>query len=83
VVHYAHKPPLPVVSSADVIRILEGVGYRRDRQVGSHITLTHPLPDHRNVVVPVRREVGKGLLRAIIRQAGMSVAEFDARWRNL
>lgn len=69
-------PPLPVASSAEVIRVLERVGYRRQRQAGSHITMVNPSQGFRNVVVPQRKEMRKGTLRAIIRQADLTVEQF-------
>jgi len=47
-----------------------------DRQKGSHMVLRAAAPPHRRIVVPDHREVAKGTLRAILRQAGISVDEF-------
>jgi predicted RNA binding protein YcfA (HicA-like mRNA interferase family) len=47
-----------------------------DRQRGSHMVLRTAAPPHRRLVVPDHREVAKGTLRAILRQAGISVDEF-------
>ncbi len=45
-------------------------------QRGSHIALRRDgLPPNR-VVVPAHKELKKGMLRAIIRQAGLTVDEF-------
>jgi len=67
---------LPVVSGRRVVRVLEKAGYEVDRQRGSHIVLRHSRPPHRRVVVPDHREVARGTLRAILRNAGLSVEEF-------
>jgi len=50
-----------------------------DRQSGGHIIMARdePLPA-RTVVVPNHKEIKKGALRAIIRQAGLTVDEFNA-----
>jgi predicted RNA binding protein YcfA (HicA-like mRNA interferase family) len=69
---------LPRVSGREVVRALQEVGYERDRQRGSHIVLRQTVPPHRRITVPDHREVAKGTLRAIIRQAGLSVDEFKA-----
>jgi predicted RNA binding protein YcfA (HicA-like mRNA interferase family) len=61
-----------------VIRALQEIGYERDRQRGSHIVLRQTVPPHRRITVPDHREVAKGTLRAIIRQAGLTVDEFKA-----
>ncbi|NUQ64682.1 MAG: type II toxin-antitoxin system HicA family toxin [Pirellulales bacterium] len=67
---------LPRVSGREVVRALQKIGYAQDRQRGSHIVLRHVDPPHRRLTVPDHQEVAKGTLRAIIRQAGLTVEEF-------
>jgi predicted RNA binding protein YcfA (HicA-like mRNA interferase family) len=67
---------LPRISGREVIKALEKVGYAFDYQRGSHMTLRHADPPHRRLTVPDHREVAKGTLRAIIREAGLTVNEF-------
>jgi predicted RNA binding protein YcfA (HicA-like mRNA interferase family) len=67
---------LPRIAGREVVAALAKVGYQFDRQRGSHIVLRHPAPPHRRLVVPDHAEVAKGTLRAIIREAGLSVDEF-------
>ena len=67
---------LPVVSGREMVRALERIGYVLDRHRGSHIILRQPHPPHRRLTIPDHKEVAKGTLRAIIRQAGLTVAEF-------
>jgi predicted RNA binding protein YcfA (HicA-like mRNA interferase family) len=65
---------LPVVSGKQVIKALLRLGYYvRDRE-NSHVHLRHPsrLP----LTVPDHREVARGTLRTIIRDAGLSKDEF-------
>ena len=69
--------PLPVVSGRDVVRAMAKIGYEVDRQRGSHIILRHPNPPHRRLTVPDHREVAKGTLRSLIREAGLNVEEFE------
>ena len=69
---------LPRVSGREVVRALRKAGYERDRQRGSHIVLRQTAPPHRRITGPDHREVAKGTLRAIIRQAGLTVDEFTA-----
>jgi predicted RNA binding protein YcfA (HicA-like mRNA interferase family) len=69
---------LPRVSGREVVKALRKVGYERDRQRGSHIVLRQKVPAHRRITVPDHKEVAKGTLRAIIRQAGLTVDEFKA-----
>ena len=69
---------IPVVSGHEAVRALGRVGYRLDRQRGSHLILRHQNPPHRRLTVPDHRELAKGTLRAIIRQAGLTVDGFVA-----
>lgn len=69
---------LPQVSGRQVVSALAKLGYERDRQNGSHIVLRQAAYPHRRLVVPDHKEVAKGTLRAIIRQAGLTVEEFNA-----
>ena len=64
---------LPTVPSGELIRALERGGFEQVRQRGSHVRLRHP--DGRVVTVSVHsgREVGKGLLRKILRDAELTV----------
>jgi predicted RNA binding protein YcfA (HicA-like mRNA interferase family) len=56
---------------------LAKIGYFIDHQTGSHIILRQENPPHRRLTVPDHREIAKGTLRAIIRQAGLTVNEFE------
>ena len=67
---------LPVLSGQELCKILAKVGYRIDHQTGSHIILRNENPPHRRLTVPMHREIAKGTLRAIIRQAGLNRSEF-------
>ena len=69
---------LPRVSGREVVKALLQIGYEQDRQRGSHIILRQVAAPHRRLVVPDHSEVAKGTLRAIIRQAGLTVDEFKA-----
>lgn len=60
----------------DVVKALSKIGYEVDHQTGSHIILRQKEEPHRRLTVPKHREIAKGTLRAIIRQAGLTVEEF-------
>jgi predicted RNA binding protein YcfA (HicA-like mRNA interferase family) len=70
---------LPSATAARVIRALGKAGFEVARVVGSHHILAHRDDPTRILVVP--RHSGKdlkpGTLRAVIRQAGLSVKEFN------
>jgi predicted RNA binding protein YcfA (HicA-like mRNA interferase family) len=69
---------LPVVNGRQVIRALMRAGFVVDRIAGSHYVLAHPQDLRRTVTVPVHagRDLKRGTLRSIIRQAGFTVEEF-------
>ncbi|WP_349256331.1 MULTISPECIES: type II toxin-antitoxin system HicA family toxin [Rubrivirga] len=69
---------LPVVSGRAVAEALAKLGYEFDRQKGSHMVLRQSAAPHRRAVVPDHKEVAKGTLRSIIREAGLTVDEFRA-----
>jgi predicted RNA binding protein YcfA (HicA-like mRNA interferase family) len=68
---------LPVVSGREVVKALEKIGYIVDRQRGSHMILRQQAPPHRRLTVPDHKQAAKGTLRAIIREAGLTVEEFN------
>ena len=68
---------LPVLSGHDVIKILKKIGFEEKRQKGSHIILAKETEQgKRAVVVPNHKEIDKGTLLEIIRQAGLTREEF-------
>jgi predicted RNA binding protein YcfA (HicA-like mRNA interferase family) len=68
---------LPSVSGRECAKALARVGFSLVRQHGSHLILRRMDP-FGQVVVPDHKELDRGTLRAIIRQAGMGVDEFIA-----
>ncbi|MBI4558207.1 MAG: type II toxin-antitoxin system HicA family toxin [Candidatus Hydrogenedentes bacterium] len=69
---------LPVVSGQDAVRAFGEAGYVVDHQTGSHIILRQEDKPHRRLTIPNHRELAKGTLRAILRQAGLTPDEFRA-----
>jgi len=67
---------LPVVSGTEAMKAFGRIGYELDEQQGSHLILRHRLPPHRRLSVPNHKGLSKGTLRALIRQAGLTVEEF-------
>ncbi len=65
---------LPVVSGAQLIRVLEQLGWEVVRQRGSHVRLRHR--DRSTfLVVPLHRELKRGTLSGILRDAGLDREE--------
>ena len=69
-------PKLPVVSGKDAVKAFSKIGYQPDHQTGSHIILRHIDEPHRRLSVPNHKEISKGLLRDLIKEAGLTVEEF-------
>jgi len=67
---------LPVISGKEVVKALSKMGYEIDHQTGSHIILRNNNPPYRRLTVPNHREIAKGTLLAIIKQAGLTREEF-------
>ncbi|MCX6639205.1 MAG: type II toxin-antitoxin system HicA family toxin [bacterium] len=66
---------LPNVSGRKCVKTLEKMGFYFKRQEGSHIILRRNDP-FCQVVVPDHKELDRGTLRAILRQASISIEEF-------
>lgn len=67
---------LPQVSGDEVLRALAKVGFSRVSQKGSHVKLRNP--QKRTVIVPMHRELARGTLASILRQAGLDAEDFSA-----
>jgi predicted RNA binding protein YcfA (HicA-like mRNA interferase family) len=67
---------LPVVSGAEVVAVavLAKAGFAKVAQRGSHVKLRR---DDRTVIVPLHDTLASGTLRSILRQAGLTVGQFD------
>jgi predicted RNA binding protein YcfA (HicA-like mRNA interferase family) len=68
---------LPSVRPKDVVRALEKLGFEAWRQKRSYLTL-YRATDRRALTIPMHfaKDIPKGTLRTIIREAGLSVQEF-------
>lgn len=62
--------------SKEVIRILEKLGFIRKRQTGSHLIM-YRQSDKKIIPVPIHnKDIKRGLLKAIIKQANSTEKEF-------
>ena len=68
------SPSLPIVSGREVVRALAKVGFVEVSQRGSHLKLRNE--KNRTVIVPLHRELARGTLRSILRQADLTVDAF-------
>jgi len=62
---------LPVISGRDLVQILGRFGFVLDRQKGSHMIMVRTDP-MTTLTVPDHRELDRGTLRAILRQADIT-----------
>jgi len=70
---------LPVQSAKDVIRILDTFGFKVHRQTGSHLHLWNENLKLL-VTVPNHKELAKGTLISILKQAKINRDEFLSKW---
>jgi predicted RNA binding protein YcfA (HicA-like mRNA interferase family) len=68
-------PKLPRISGREAVRAFQRAGWEVARQRGSHVVLTKPGSIY-TLSVPLHSVLGPGLLRDLIRKAGLSVEEF-------
>lgn len=68
---------LPILTAAKLIKILTKQGFIFKRSSGSHQVYFHPI-SRRLVSIPVHRgkDLGKGITKAIIADAGFTESEF-------
>ena len=72
------NPRLPRIECRQLIRVLRRAGFEEQRQRGSHLT-GRRASDGKRVTVPVHegRTIPLGTLRAILRDADISVDQFS------
>lgn len=67
---------LPKISGQKCVKALKKSGFYFKRQHGSHIIMRKDEP-FSQVVIPDHKELDRGTLRAIIRQANLTMEEFE------
>ena len=72
------SPRLRNVTARELARALEKAGFVMQRQKGSHATYRHPESKLTTVVPMHGGDVARPLLKMILKQAGVSEAEFEA-----
>ena len=68
---------LRVCSGPDAVRKFEQAGWTVARQRGSHVMLVKSGYEY-TLSIPQHDELGPGLLRKLIRQAALTIEEFNA-----
>ena len=69
-------PKLPLLSGIEVVKVFSKIGYELDHQTGSHLILRNKERPHRRLTIPNHKQIAKGTLRALIKQAGLTREEF-------
>jgi mRNA interferase HicA len=67
---------LPQVKPKQLIRVLERMGFVLRRQTGSHAIFRHPKTKNIAVVPIHAKDIKRGLLHGILKQANISEVEF-------
>lgn len=67
-------PKLPVISGKDFVKVLEKLGFRVERQTGSHIVLRRA-SDAMSVSVPNHGELSKGVLNTLMKSIDLGREE--------
>jgi predicted RNA binding protein YcfA (HicA-like mRNA interferase family) len=76
-------PKWRTLSGAEVVAILAEFGFDRHSQKGSHVKLQRVLPSgtRQSLIVPLHKELDRGTLHAIYRQASRLVPEEELKRR--
>ena len=71
---------LPLMTASEFTKVLKKLGFEFKRQQGSHMFFEHP--DGRTTIVPVHtnKDIGKGLLKAILDEIQMDREEFFGKY---
>jgi len=65
-------PRLPAVRPREIVKFLEQNGFILDHSSGSHFIFYHPLSRRRAVVPRHNRDIPKGTLLSLLREAGFT-----------
>lgn len=67
---------LTIISSKDMVKVLESLGFTEIRQKGSHKSFKHK--DGRTTVIPFHGEdLGRGLIRKVLKDIEISPDEYE------
>lgn len=66
---------LPLISGRQAVAAFRRLGYEVDHQTGSHVILRQAVSPFRRLTIPDHKELAKGTLRSILREAGLTSDE--------
>jgi len=70
------SPALRLVSGSEAVRKFQKAGWSVARRKGSHVMLTKPGYQW-TLSIPQHEELGPGILKKLVKQAGMTTEEFN------
>lgn len=71
-------PKLLIISGEEAIKRFQKMGYEIIRQRGSHVRMHHKSNRSKiPLAIPLHKQLGRGLLRKLIRDADITVEEFN------
>lgn len=73
-------PELPRISGSEAIKTFKKLGFYEARQKGSHVVMRK---EDKGCVVPLHKSLAVGTLRSAIRQAGITVDDFVAAYKEI
>jgi len=68
-------PKLPVLTPKELIKKLKKIGFKKDHTTGSHIVMYHPKTSLRAVIPYHLKDLKKGTLHSLLKEAGISIDE--------
>ena len=68
-------PKISAISSKKLIQSLRKLGFQLDHTSGSHFVFYHPLTKKRAVIPRHNKELPKGTIMSILREAGITKEE--------
>jgi predicted RNA binding protein YcfA (HicA-like mRNA interferase family) len=70
------SPRLPMIDATRMVKALKRAGFVETGQKGSHLLLEHPITKFQTSVPIHGGDLKRGLMKAILKQAGLSEDEF-------
>ena len=74
---------LTIISPEKMEKLLKHLGFKENRQRGSHKVFQHP--DSRTTVIPFHKgeDLGRGLLRSILNDIDITIDEYEILRKEL
>ncbi len=69
----------PKLNAKQLIKILEGKGFRFSRQNGSHAIYINDESQRTTIPIHGKKELGIGLLKQIMKDTGLTLSELDEK----